>query len=125
MCFHLQVTILVTLVNSAQSGAQDAEDPLPGLQLSSISDREAVLHALHQYVEEASALLANDTEAKEFKAFLAALTEMVTEDVEKGQFGSDPAIEQAQMKYLKTLKQQFSMQPPKQMNGAAPSDASL
>ena len=108
-----------------QGMLQDAENPLPGLHLSSSSDREAVLHALHQYIEEASALLANDTEAKEFKAFLAALTEMVAEDVEKGQFGSDPAIEQAQMKYLRTLKQQFSLQPPKQMNGAAPSDASL
>ena len=104
---------------------QDAENPLPGFHLSSISDREAVLHALHQYIEEASALLGNDTEAKEFKAFLAALTEMVAEDVEKGQFGSDPAIEQVQMKYLKTLKQQFSLPPPTLMNGAASSDASL
>ena len=104
---------------------QDSEDPLPGLQLSSISDREAVLHALHQYIEEASGLLGNDTEAKEFKAFLAALTEMVAEDVAKGQFGNDLAIEQAQMKYLKTLKKQFSLPPPKPMNSAASSDASL
>ena len=108
-----------------QGMLQDAENPLPGLHLSSSSDREAVLHALHQYIEEAGALLGNDTEAKEFKAFLAALTEMVAEDVEKGQFGSDPAIEQAQMKYLRTLKQQFSLLPPRLMNGTASSDASL
>lgn len=86
---------------------QDAENPLPGLHLSSLSDREAVLHELHQYIEETSALLGNDTEAKEFKAFLAALAEMVAEDVEKGKFGSDPTIEKAQRKYLSTLKQQF------------------
>jgi hypothetical protein len=88
---------------------QDAENPLPGLHLSSLSDREAVLHELHQYVEEASALLGNDTEAKEYKACLAALVEMVAADVEKGKFGSDPAIEQAQKKYLEALKQQFSL----------------
>ena len=108
-----------------QGMLQDAENPLPGLHLSSSSDREAVLHALHQYIGEASALLANDTEAKEFKAFLVALVEMVAEDVEKGQFGSDPAIEQAQMEYLKTLKQQFSLLPPKLVNGAASSNTGL
>ena len=108
-----------------QGMLQDAENPLPGLHLPSISDREAVLHALHQYIEEASAFLGNDTEAKEFKAFLTALTGMVAEDVEKGQFGSDPAIEQAQMEYLRTLKQQFSLLPPRLMNGTASSDASL
>ena len=108
-----------------QGMLQDAENPLPGLLLPSISDRESVLHALHQYIEEASAFLGNDTEAKEFKAFLTALTGMVAEDVEKGQFGSDPAIEQAQMKYLRTLKQQFSLLPPRLMNGTASSDASL
>ena len=83
------------------------------------------MHALHQYIGEASALLANDTEAKEFKAFLVALVEMVAEDVEKGQFGSDPAIKQAQMEYLKTLKQQFSLLPPKLVNGAASSNTGL
>lgn len=88
---------------------QDVENPLPGLHLSSLSDREAVLHELHQYIEETSALLGNDTEAKEFKAFLAALSEMVAEDVDQGKFGSDPAIEKAQRKYLKTLKRQFSL----------------
>ncbi len=88
---------------------QDAENPLPGLHLSSLSNREVVLHELHQYVEEASALLENDTEAKEYKACLAALVEMVAADVEKGKFGSDPAIEQAQKKYLEALKQQFSL----------------
>jgi len=108
-----------------QGMLQDAENPLPGLYLSSFSDREAVLHALHQYIGEASALLANDTEAKEFKAFLVALVEMVAEDVEKGQFWSDPAIEQAQMEYLKTLKQQFSLLPPKLVNGAASSNTGL
>jgi hypothetical protein len=92
---------------------QDAENPLPGLHLSSISDREAVLHELHQYIEEASALLGNDTEAKEFRAFLAALVQMLAEDVEQGRFGSDPLIEQAQMGYLKALKQQFSLPPPR------------
>jgi len=102
-----------------QGMLQDAENPLPGLLLPSISDREAVLHALHQYIEEASAFLGNDTEAKEFKAFLTALTGMVAEDVEKGQFGSDPAIEQAQMEYLRTLKQQFSPLPPKPMNNSS------
>src|SRR5437763_16856865 len=45
-----------------QGMLQDAENPLPGLHLPSISDREAVLHSLHQYIEEASAFLANDTE---------------------------------------------------------------
>ena len=104
---------------------QNTENPLPGLFLSSFSDREAVLIALHRYIGEASALLANDTEAKEFKAFLVALVEMVAEDVEKGQFGSDPAIEQAQMEYLKTLKQQFSLLPPKLVNGAASSNTGL
>ena len=88
---------------------QDAKNPLPGLHLSSLSDKEAVLHELHQYIEETSALLGNDTEAKEFKAFLAALWEMVAKDVEKGKFGSDPKIEQAQRKYLGVLKQQFSL----------------
>ncbi len=88
---------------------QDAENPLPGLYLSSLSDREAVLHELHQYIEETSALLGNDTEAKEFKAFLAALAEMVAEDVEKGKFGSDSTIEQTQKKYLGALKKQFSL----------------
>ncbi len=102
-----------------QGMLQDAENPLPGLLLPSISDRESVLHALHQYIEEASAFLGNDTEAKEFKAFLTALTGMVAEDVEKGQFGSDPAIEQAQMEYLRTLKQQFSPLPPKPMNNSS------
>ena len=91
---------------------QDAKTPLPGLHLSSTSDRKAVLDELHQYIEEASALLGNDIEAKEFKAFLAALAEMIAEDVGKGQFGSDPAIEQAQMEYLRTLKQQFSLKSP-------------
>ena len=38
---------------------------------------------------------------------------MIAEDVEQGQFGSDPAIEQAQMKYLRTLQQQFSLPPPR------------
>ncbi|HEY6410957.1 MAG TPA: hypothetical protein VIY29_26170 [Ktedonobacteraceae bacterium] len=93
---------------------QDAKDPLPGLHLLSFSDREAVLLALHQYIEGASTLLGNDTEAKEYKAFLAALAEMLAEDVGKGQFGSDPAIEQAQLKYLSILKQQFSLQTPTQ-----------
>jgi hypothetical protein len=88
---------------------QDAENPLPGLHLSSLSDREAVLHELHQYIKETSALLRNDTEAKEYKACLAALAEMVAADVEKGKFGSDPAIEKAQKKYLEALKQQFSL----------------
>jgi hypothetical protein len=88
---------------------QDADNPLPGLHLSAISDREAVLRELQQYIEDANALLGNDIEAKEFKAFLAAMAEMIAEDVEQGQFGSDPAIEQAQMEYLRGLKQQFSL----------------
>ncbi len=88
---------------------QDVENPLPGLHLSALSDREAVLHELHQYIEETSALLGNDTEAKEFKAFLAALSEMVAKDVEQGKFGSDPTIEKVQRKYLNTLKRQFSL----------------
>jgi hypothetical protein len=46
---------------------------------------------------------------KEFKACLAALVEMIAEDVEQGRFGSDPTIEQAQMEYLRTLKQEFSL----------------
>jgi hypothetical protein len=92
---------------------QDAENPLPGLQLSLLADREAVLHQVQQYIEETSALLGNDLEAKEFTACLAALADMIAEDVEQGQFGSDPAIEQAQMKYLRTLQQQFSLPPPR------------
>ncbi len=88
---------------------QDTKNPLPGLHLSSLSDREAVLSELHLYIEKASALLGNDTEAKEFKAFLAALVEMLAEDVEQGRFGSEPVIEQAQMGYLRTLRQQFSL----------------
>jgi hypothetical protein len=92
---------------------QDAENPLPGLHLSSLADREAVLHQVQQYIEETSALLGNDLEAKEFTACLAALADMIAEDVEQGQFGSDPAIEQAQMKYLRTLQQQFSLPPPR------------
>ena len=79
-----------------------------------------MLYQVQQYIEETSALLGNDLEAKEFTAFLAALAEMIAEDVEQGQFGSDPAIEQAQMKYLRTLKQQFSLPPPRQMNNSAP-----
>jgi hypothetical protein len=90
---------------------QDAENPLPGLQLSSLANREAVLHQVQQYIEETSALLGNDLEAKEFTACLAALADMIAEDVEQGQFGSDPAIEQAQMQYLRTLQQQFSLPP--------------
>jgi hypothetical protein len=97
---------------------QDAANPLPGLQLSSMSDREAVLNELHQYIEDTGSLLGNDIEAKEFKAFLAALAEMVAEDVEKGQFGNDVVIEQAQMKYLGILKQQFSLPQHNPMNGA-------
>jgi len=92
---------------------QDAENPLPGLQLSSLADREAVLHQVQQYIEETSTLLGNDLEAKEFTACLAALAEMIAEDVEQGQFGSDQAIEQAQMKYLRSLQQQFSLPPPR------------
>jgi len=34
---------------------------------------------------------------------------MIAEDVEQGRFGSDPAIEMAQMQYLRTLKQQLSL----------------
>src|SRR5256886_16216322 len=108
-----------------QGMLQDAENPLPGLHLSSSSDREAVLHALHQYIEEAGALLGNDTEAKEFKAFLAGLTEMAAVDVEKGQFGIDPAIDQVEIKYLMTVPQQFSLLTPRLMNGTSSSDASL
>jgi hypothetical protein len=96
-----------------QGMLQDAENPLPGLHLSSLADREAVLRELHQYIEETSALLGNDLEAKEFMACLAALAEMIAEDVEQGQFGSDQAIEQAQMKYLRSLQQQFSLPPPR------------
>ena len=70
-------------------------------------------------------MLERDSSAKEFKAFLVALVEMVAEDVGKGQFASDPAIEQAQMEYLRTLKQQFSLQPPKLVNGAASSNTGL
>ena len=88
---------------------QDAQNPLPGLHLSSISDREAVLRQLHEYIEDASVLFGDETEAKEFKACLAALTEMIAEDVEQGRFWSDPAIELAQMQYLRGLKQQFSV----------------
>jgi hypothetical protein len=94
-----------------QGMLQDAENPLPGIQLSSLADRETALHELHQYIKETSALLGNDLEAKEFTACLAALAEMIAEDVEHGQFGSDPAIEQAQMKYLRSLQQQFSLPP--------------
>ena len=96
-----------------QGMLQDADNPLPGLQLSSLADREAVLHELRQYIEETSALLGNDLEAKEFTACLAALADMIAEDVEQGQFGSDQAIEQAQMKYLRTLQQQFSFPSPR------------
>jgi hypothetical protein len=88
---------------------QDTKNPLPGLHLSSLADKEAVLRQLHRYIEEASALLGNDSEAKEFKACLAALVEMLAEDVEQGRFGSDQSIEQAQMGYLRTLRQQFSL----------------
>lgn len=88
---------------------QDAGNPLPGLQLSSLCGGEVVLQELHRYTEETSASLCNDTEAKEFKAFLAALAEMVAEDVEKGAFGSEPTIEKAQREYLGILKQQFSL----------------
>lgn len=83
------------------------------LHLSSLADREAVLHQVQQYIEETSALLGNDLEAKEFTACLAALADMIAEDVEQGQFGSDPTIEQAQMKYLRSLQQQFSLPPPR------------
>jgi len=103
-----------------QGMLQDAENPLPGLQLSSLADREAVLHQVQQYIEETSALLGNDLEAKEFTAFLAALADMIAEDVEQGQFGSDPAIEQAQMQYLRTLQQHFSRPPPRQLDNSAP-----
>jgi hypothetical protein len=92
-----------------QSTFRDPENPLPGLHISSISDREAVLHELRQYIEETGTLLHNDTEAKEYKAFLAALVEKVAEDVEQGKFGNDPVIEKAQREYLDILKQQFSL----------------
>jgi hypothetical protein len=87
----------------------DVENPLPEFDLSCICDREAVLNALRQYIKETSMLLGDDSEAKEFKAFLAAMAEMVTEDVEQGRFGSDPIVKQAQAAYLRTLKQQFSL----------------
>jgi hypothetical protein len=104
---------------------QDVENPLPGLDLSFTCEREVILNELRQYIKETSMLLSDDIEAKEFKAFLAVMTEMVAEDVEQGRFGSDPVIEQAQVAYLRTLKQQFSLPPSMPKDDKPPSDAYL
>ncbi len=92
-----------------QGTFQDAKNPLPGFDLSAMHDREAALNKLCQYIKETSMLLNDDIEAKEFKAFLAVMAEMVAEDVKQGRFGNDPVIQQAQVAYLRTLKGQFNL----------------
>lgn len=92
-----------------QGTFQDAENPLPGLDLQIMPDREVALNRLRLYIKETSVLLGNDIEEREFKAFLAVMAEIVVEEVKQGKFGSDPVIQQAQEAYLRTLKGQFSL----------------
>jgi hypothetical protein len=87
----------------------DTENSQRVLHLSSFSDKEAVWHELRLYIEEVGALLGVDTEASEFRAFLATLVKKLAKDVGKGLFGNDPLIVKDLREYLKTLEQQFSL----------------
>jgi len=90
---------------------EDTEISLSILRLSSAPDKERVLRELRLYIEQTSALLGIDNEAREFRAFLVALVKKLAQDVGNGMFGDDPIRVKAQSEYLRLLEQQFSLVP--------------
>lgn len=94
----------------------DTELPPRVLHLSSLTEKETVLHELHLYIEQVSALLGSDTECQEFRAFLVALVKKLTKDSGKGPFGTEPLALKRQKEYLKSLEQQFSPVEPRALH---------
>lgn len=97
------------LIQGVPEDASLATSHAHHIEVSTTDERAAARAKIQAEMDAGLALLADDVEAYEFKAFLVHIAEKVIEAAGSGLFGSGERISPAEQTFVQTLKQRLSV----------------